>query len=751
MVYPSIGFDKTDRNDLIDTADIIPVFLLKELGVPEGKLLQELPGGGESLRSTLEDLSHYKLTGYITTTLSREQDQAEGIIAYQHGDPTVAAYVYYRNGMTSRGRLYLGAKAVAFVYEDALHLSTVLRVNSMESIEPISSFFEEGRVNKTDLISPTIPEEDTLTPDRVTSVILNGSVETDITPVEVNKLASELILWSRGGYDVSSLLNMYQEDAEAALRALPYYTEMIARGQALKVSIANSCTDGSEREVESVLRMLKDPQRVGQAEKLYKELVGKSDPGQQREAIHKDMEMVKAKEKENDVYNLILRYDRLMKATPDEKRCDLCGRQLIDGRCHACEGGAMGKAINPALTFNNFVVGPNNRFAFAATKASVENLGQGYNPLFVYSGSGLGKTHLLHAMGNMTAGGGKRVIYSPADGFESDLIDALGSNQLEDLRTRLVDCDLLLVDDVQFLAGKDRLQEELALIYNELMLRGGQVVFACDRLPRDVPTLSERLVTRFESGLVIDIGPPDLQTRMAILAKAAEIEGHKLPKPVTEFIAQLCDGSVRELKGCLNRVMAFSSLMKRSPDLELAKEILSFKAADRDRVEDLPRILLSGGHSYLFEEWKPDSSYKLMSLKMGEGYAGMAISRSNPKVIRERLPDGSAKVCWLTDRESMGNETIEPSLEKLILNIEIFLEKNERSVILLDDIHYLLGNTSFDGFIKFIRRIVDQISEGESIFLLSADPAGLDDRERSILEREMEVLGPSLKGASARP
>ncbi len=239
--------------------------------------------------------------------------------------------------------------------------------------------------------------------------------------------------------------------------------------------------------------------------------------------------------------------------------------------------GDSGNRLNPKYTFEAFVVGASNRFAQAAAFAVSESPAKAYNPLFIYGGSGLGKTHLLHAIGHyaIALGTAKAVRYVSTEEFTNDFINSLRDDKQSAFQRRYRDeVDILLVDDIQFLENRERTQEEFFHTFNTLHNASRQIVIASDRKPKDLATLEERLRTRFEWGLVADITPPDVETRIAILQKKQAQERLHVPKEVLEFIASRITMSIRELEGALLRVTAFASLNRSTIDLGLAEEVL---------------------------------------------------------------------------------------------------------------------------------------------------------------------------------
>ncbi len=233
--------------------------------------------------------------------------------------------------------------------------------------------------------------------------------------------------------------------------------------------------------------------------------------------------------------------------------------------------------LNPKYTFDRFVIGSSNRFAHAAALAVAEAPAQAYNPLFIYGGTGLGKTHLLQAIADYTGehGAGLTARYVTSEAFMNDFINSLRDKRIEGFKHRYRHYDVLLIDDIQFFEGKERIQEEFFHTFNSLYEAGRQIVISSDRPPRDIATLEARLRSRFEWGLITDIQPPDLETRIAILRKKVHADGTHVPdQQVLTFIAGRISTNIRELEGALTRVVAFSSLTGRPMTVDLAQEVL---------------------------------------------------------------------------------------------------------------------------------------------------------------------------------
>jgi chromosomal replication initiator protein len=244
---------------------------------------------------------------------------------------------------------------------------------------------------------------------------------------------------------------------------------------------------------------------------------------------------------------------------------------------------ARRSALLPKYTFANFVVGASNQFAHAASQAVANQPGDHYNPLFIYGGVGLGKTHLVNAIGHqvLDADEDARVVYLSSESFMNELIAALRRDRMDDFKSRFRRINILIVDDVQFLAGRERTQEEFFHTFNSLYDSHHQIVLTSDKFPKEIPDLEERLRNRFEWGLIADIQPPDIETRVAIIGKKAEIEGIELPQEVAIFLATNIDSNVRELEGSLTRVGAFASLNKCPITVDFAREVLQSVLRDR--------------------------------------------------------------------------------------------------------------------------------------------------------------------------
>jgi chromosomal replication initiator protein len=258
---------------------------------------------------------------------------------------------------------------------------------------------------------------------------------------------------------------------------------------------------------------------------------------------------------------------------------------------HTKEEKSDGRVDKPSLfekkyTFNNFVVGPSNQFAHAAAKAVADAPGRTYNPLFIYSGVGLGKTHLVNAIGHQIQSKWPRmkVAYLSSEQFTNELINKMSHQRMEEFRQKYRNMDVLIIDDIQFIAGKERTQEEFFHTFNTLYEAQKQIVLTSDRQPKEIPDIEERLRSRFESGLISDIQLPDLETRIAILKKKADFWGIRLPDDVAEFLASMMKSNIRELEGGLVKLGAVSSLTNTEITQELAKSELKHLLDAREKI-----------------------------------------------------------------------------------------------------------------------------------------------------------------------
>jgi chromosomal replication initiator protein len=298
---------------------------------------------------------------------------------------------------------------------------------------------------------------------------------------------------------------------------------------------------------------------------------------------------------------------------------------------------AFRPAFNPKYTFDNFVVGASNQFANAACLAVANLPAKNYNPLFIYGGVGLGKTHLLHAIGNhilqhRILPDMKKICYISSEEFTNELINSLRYEKMDEFRNKFRRMDILLIDDIQFISGKERTQAEFFHTFNSLYEARKQIVVTSDKFPKDIPNFEERLRSRFEWGLIADIQPPDVETKVAILRKKAENENIPLPNDVAFYLASQIDSNIRMLEGSLIRIGAFASLTKTLIDIQLAKEVL--KNIIKPKEEFISIDLVQKVVSNFF-------NIKMSDLKVKRKYKGYVIPRQIAMYLSRKLTNAS--------------------------------------------------------------------------------------------------------------
>jgi chromosomal replication initiator protein len=292
--------------------------------------------------------------------------------------------------------------------------------------------------------------------------------------------------------------------------------------------------------------------------------------------------------------------------------------------------------FNPKYTFESFVVGSSNQFANAACLAVANNPGKVYNPLFVYGGVGLGKTHLLNGIGNFLLRNGSirpaRISFITAEEFTNELINSLRYEKMDDFRNRFRKMDVLLIDDIQFIAGKERTQAEFFHTFNALYDNAKQIVVTSDKFPRDIINFEERLRSRFEWGLIADIQPPDLETKVAILNKKAELENIHLPQDVAFYLATNIEDNVRVLEGSLIRLSAFASLHNIPIGIDLAKEVMGHIIKEKRKEITLDMIIKEVANHF---------SLKIMDMKANRRIKSIIIPRQIAMYLCRRLTNSS--------------------------------------------------------------------------------------------------------------
>ncbi len=264
----------------------------------------------------------------------------------------------------------------------------------------------------------------------------------------------------------------------------------------------------------------------------------------------------------------------------------------------------LNSSLNPKYTFETFVVGKNNEFAHAAALAVAESLGEAWNPLFLYSNVGLGKTHLMHAIGNfvLKQNPQSRVMYTTSEKFTNELINAIQNNTTEEFRNKYRNIDVLLIDDIQFLIGKERCQEEFFNTFNDLYERKKQIIISSDKPPKDLNPLEERLKSRFAWGLAADIQKPDYETRCAILKKKCELENRVIDDEIIQMIAERVDSNIREIEGIFNKIVAMASLTNSEITMSLAERAIGDLERSSDKVITVDYIQYAVANYYNLDQ-----------------------------------------------------------------------------------------------------------------------------------------------------
>ena len=293
--------------------------------------------------------------------------------------------------------------------------------------------------------------------------------------------------------------------------------------------------------------------------------------------------------------------------------------------------------FNPKYTFENFVVGASNQFANAACLAVANSPAKHYNPLFIYGGVGLGKTHLLHAIGNQILQSRifpdlKKICYLSSEEFTNELINSIRYEKMDEFRNKFRKMDILLIDDIQFISGKERTQAEFFHTFNSLYEARKQIVVTSDKFPKDIPNFEERLRSRFEWGLIADIQPPDVETKVAILKKKSEIENIPLSNEVAFFLASQIDSNIRVLEGSLIRIGAFASLTRTSVDIQMAKEVLKHIIKPKEELISIDLVQKTVANFF---------NIKISDLKTKRKTKGVVLPRQIGMYLSRRLTDAS--------------------------------------------------------------------------------------------------------------
>ncbi|MCJ2555644.1 MAG: DUF835 domain-containing protein [Candidatus Thermoplasmatota archaeon] len=681
--------------------------------IPEGKIIKMLNGGTDALKKILLDLKKYAFSGYVKTIYLRDNEPSIGYVVVKEGTPAISVYA-------GEGGPELGRMSLKKIWEDSYDRKCKIELHARVEVgEIIRRFGAKASIAK-----------------------LKRAEKIRIVDKAEKVLSRKLKLWKNRGYDVTELAKALKGDTEKARGMFRTFDEDVKKLKILEEILDSMETSGFEDEVQAIRSKFRKPEM--------------------NLAIEADIERLREKiEEKKDMESWLTAEEKVIGDKETEARASAVADMIVE----KADDGAELPDVPPLrkeeaeskherdektnligqFTFDRFVVGPSNRFAQAACLAVAKTPYKAYNPLFICSGPGLGKTHLLNAIGNYIMEGSPetRVLYFTLETFINEYNDAKRRGDLSAFRNKYRNLDVMLLDDAQFLSGNDEVQEELFHTFNALYNENKEIALTSDRPPKDIPELEDRLVSRFESGLVADIQIPEVETRVAILAKKAEEAEVVIGEDVLDFMANAPTDNIRELEGLLNRVVAYSSLTEVPVTLEMAKDVLSDVATrvalrEGEIVEEMERELV-GGRSYLIEEDRPANVFRLSREAMEEGTTAFLVTRTNPKRMRDLFDLGDARIIWLTDRDSATEETIPPTLERIMYMVENFVKNAEKGVVVLDGLEYLISNNNFDAVLRFLRRLIDEVSESSAVFLLSVSPKTLREQELKILEREMEV------------
>jgi len=726
-----LGFDRIHNTDPDMATD---------LRIPEGIVVRTAKGGPDSLKGILADLKQYSFTGYLKVTLEKPFMTSTGYIVVEQGTPVMAIYEFEKSKPRELRRIYTGEKSLRFILEDSQDKASNIELHSRVPREEFERRFPDSYIASTPTQKPPVRK-----------LAEEPEVDDEVDP-NIERIED----WRRKGFKVDTLEEARRKGPQAASTEFAAFERDAQKLKQFETILNNFPVMGLEQEIAEIRTKLDDRTRIAEIEsdveflqeKIRRKIQKRKD---EEDSIKQELEKKRRDEKAADVYDLILKYQTVPEtgeAPKEAQKCPKCGSDLDEsGLCPKCPAGPeevpkFSKPLMSELRFDGFVMGPGSKFAAATAVAVAENPGKTYNPLLIFGGSGLGKTHLLSAIGNhmLKKDPGLSVVYVPSDKLV-DAVEQCGTaDGLRRLRDALNQANPLLLDDMQFLAANERAQGEMVHVIDRMIESGRQVVLASDRLPTQIPGFNDRLNARIQKGLTVDLQPPDMETRIKILRLKAQDKKLKLSDEILEYIAERVTLNVRELESTLNKIIAFSSIMKMDVDLNLVSDILKPMAPVQEtRKEIMKEVKVMPGHCYLIEEEKPMYSNVLLGRMMVEGYRGLVITRMNPSRIKDEFKE-VPQILWLTDKQSSVENTVPPSLEMIIHKIQEFMSGEGGGMIVLDGIQYLASNTNFDAVLRFLRSLVDEVSESQCVFAVSLSPQTMKEQETSILEREMEVL-----------
>jgi chromosomal replication initiator protein DnaA len=677
--------------------------------LPEGKIVRTIEGGPGSLKKLLLDLKKFYFDGYVSTDLSKAKTKTkmQGYILLRGGKPTNFLHIEGEDDTH-------GEESLKKIWADSYRKECNIGLHAKVDLDDLEKLMEEG-----------IQEEDP----------------------RVKELQQKLEAWRKTDYSIGDLETYLDGDIDAAIEKFTDFEKRVAGLEEIRRRVDKIETEKFKMDVEELQSRLNDPASLREALtdlKILEERVAMEMEKPEAKASAEGAEVAdsdveaeteEAADDSDDIYEMILK--------KQSEGGDLKGEMLAEEDMERDER----TNLISHFVFDGFVVGPSNRFAYAACLAVARTPYKAYNPLFVTSGPGLGKTHLISAIGNFIAEKDKKsnVLYLTTERFSNEYRQAVKDGTLSKFRKRYRNVDVFLLDDAQFLEGREDVQEELFHTFNALYESNKQIALTSDRPPKEIPDLQDRLVSRFEAGLIADIQPPEMRTRIAILRRKAREMGVDVSGDVLSLIATLVTDNIRELEGALNRVMAFSSLMDIPITESMTRDVLKELISEEDQVKWEAKVEetvhdLREGRTYLVEEERPQNCFKLLQGSLKGAKTGLVITRTNPNRAREKYSIRKGRIIWLTDRDSTTEETLPPVLERLVYVIEEFIEVQKVGTILLDGLEYLISNNSFETVLRFLRQLIDEVSESKCVLLISTSPKTLKERELKILERETETI-----------
>jgi len=705
------------------------------------------------LKGILSNLKQYSFSGYLKVHLKKESLNSTGYIVMEAGEPTMSIYQFEKKEPREMKRIYAGDKAIRFVWEDAQDKLSLIELHSRVPKEEFDRRFPDAKLEETEELRAKISKQQIVRKAAAKETEEPAQTAEDIE-AEANPMLKEIRGLRQEGYIVDDLEKLYKKDEEAAGRELERYKQNIEELVEIGKLLDDIPRDGYEEEIDRLKLRLNDPSKL---ESIRIDIARFKESARKRiertraaeKKIEDELRKKKVADKSEELVDLIMQpKEGETEGGPAQPFCEKCGGALdAEGSCPKCSGVAEepDKGIPKSdSSFENFIVGAGNKFAYAAAAAVADSPNEAYNPLYLYGKSGLGKSHLLNAIAKRIAQNfpGEGVMLISAEKFTEDLERAIKADRIHEFRDRMRGKKALIIDDFQFLLGKDAAQGELLYLLDEMKHGGGQIVIASDRLPKEIPRLLEPLSAKIQGGLIADIQSLDEQTKVDILKSKARGKDKEIPEDVLRFIAQKIPGNVGEMEAALNRLIAFAAVMKVEIDLRLADEVLTPTLTAQEyehEPEAAKQVDVKPGHSYLIEEERPSGSMTIYTKKVEEGFKGLGISRLNPKQVRQEF-GAKGEILWLTDKDSKTEKTVPPSLEVIIHKVEECMVDGDKVVLLIDGLQYLISNTSFESVLRFIRRLIDDFSESGSIMMVSVSPGTLSTQELSILERELETV-----------